>query len=276
MQIGQVNNLTILRRTSVGFYLGDEESDVLLPNKYVKPFWKVGDEIQVFIYKDSEDRLIATTRIPYLLLNTYAYLKVKEVNRYGAFLDWGLEKDLMVPYSEQQRKMMVGNRYFVYLLEDTKTNRLIASAKLHKWFKKEHEYKAGDEIEIMVWQRADAGFYVIINNSHRGMMYENEIFRKIRIGEKLPAFVKNIRPDGKIDVSLQKQGYANIEPNAAKILAAIESGGGYLPLHDKSDPITIQNQLNMSKKTFKKAVGALYKKRLIKLEKKGISLAEKE
>jgi len=276
MKSGVFNLLSAKRRTLNGYYLIDDENvEVLLPNKYIPTGMKSGDEISVFIFKDSEDRLTATTIEPYILLNEFAVLDVVDVNPVGAFLDWGLEKDLLVPYSEQASKMVVGKSYPVYLYLDDKTQRLVATSKTNKILEKEEiTVKVGEEVDLLICNSTDIGINVIINNIHEGLLYDNELFQAVTPGERVTGFIKNIRPDNKIDVSLQKQGYSNVEPNAKKILIGLKDNNGFLNLTDKSDPIIILAKLEMSKKTFKKAIGSLYKQKLIRIEKDGIYLVE--
>ncbi len=274
MNPGETNLLTAKRRTLNGYYLIDDENEeVLLPNKYVPSGMKPGDEISVFIYKDSEDRVIATTIVPYILLNEFAVLEVVDVNPVGAFLDWGLEKDLLVPYSEQLSKMQVGSSYPVFLYLDEKTQRLVASGKINKFLDQEEiSVNNGDEVELLICNATDLGINVIINNIHNGLLYDNELFQAVTPGDILTGYIKNVRPDNKIDVSLQKQGYVNVEPNAQKILQKLKDNDGFLNITDKSDPIIILAKLEMSKKTFKKAIGSIYKQKLIRIEKNGIYL----
>jgi len=274
MNPGETNLLTAKRRTLNGYYLIDDENEeVLLPNKYVPNGMKPGDEISVFIYKDSEDRVIATTIVPYILLNEFAVLEVVDVNPVGAFLDWGLEKDLLVPYSEQLSKMQVGSSYPVFLYLDEKTQRLVASGKINKFLDQEEiSVNNGDEVELLICNATDLGINVIINNIHNGLLYDNELFQAVTPGDILTGYIKNVRPDNKIDVSLQKQGYVNVEPNAQKILQKLKDNDGFLNITDKSDPIIILAKLEMSKKTFKKAIGSIYKQKLIRIEKDGIYL----
>ncbi len=273
---GEFNLLKAKRRTLNGYYLIDnEEVEVLLPNKYVPTGMKPGDEISVFIFKDSEDRLTATTIKPKILLNEFGVLEVVDVNPVGAFLDWGLEKDLLVPYSEQVEKMKVGRSYPVYLYMDNKTQRLVATGKINRILEREEiQVDEGEEVELLICNSTDIGITVIINNLHPGLLYDNELFQAVTPGDIVTGYIKNIRPDKKIDVSLQKQGYINVEPNAQKILQNLKDNNGFLNVTDKSDPIIILAKLEMSKKLFKKAIGSLYKQRLIRIEKDGIYLVE--
>ncbi len=274
MNLGEFNLLKAKRRTLNGYYLVDDEDiEVLLPNKYVPTGMKPDDEISVFIFKDSEDRLTATTIEPYILLNEFAVLEVVDVNPVGAFVDWGLEKNLLVPYSEQASKMIVGSSYPVYLYLDDKTQRLVATAKTNRILESDEILiDEGEEVELLICNSTDIGINVIINNLYKGLLYDNELFQAVTLGEKLKGYIKHIRPDNKIDVSLQKQGYVNVEPNAHKILQKLKDNNGFLNLNDKSDPVIILAKLEMSKKLFKKAIGSLYKQKLIRIEKDGIYL----
>ncbi|GGD48738.1 GntR family transcriptional regulator [Emticicia aquatilis] len=274
LDLGVKNTLRILRGTGVGMFLGDDEgNDVLLPKKYIPDDVIVGDDIEVFIYRDSEDRIIATTLEPKIQLNEFAYLQVKAVTQVGAFLDWGLEKDLFVPFREQNKKMEVDKWYAVYLYLDEDTDRLVASCKVNRFFEKENiDLTISQEVDILVFEETDLGMNAVINNRYKGLIYENEIFQRIKIGTRTKAYVKNIRDDKRIDLSLQKQGYANVEPNAERILEKLKANNGFLDVTDKSDANYVMYQLEMSKKTFKKAVGALYRQRIIRIEDDGIYL----
>ena len=212
---------------------------------------------------------------PKILLNEFGVLEVVDVNPVGAFLDWGLEKDLLVPYSEQVEKMKVGRSYPVYLYMDNKTQRLVATGKINRILEREEiQVDEGEEVELLICNSTDIGINVIINNLHPGLLYDNELFQAVTPGDIVTGYIKNIRPDKKIDVSLQKQGYINVEPNAQKILQNLKDNNGFLNVTDKSDPIIILAKLEMSKKLFKKAIGSLYKQRLIRIEKDGIYLVE--
>lgn len=278
IQIGQYNTLKVNRETKSGLYLADEEAqEVLLPGKYIPKDIKTGDELTVFIYKDSEDRLVATTEQPKISLHQFAYLQATAVNAYAAFLDWGLEKDLFVPYKEQPQKMIAGKWYVVYLYLDEQTDRLVASANVHRFLKNEAlTVQVGDEVDVLIWESTDLGYNVIINNVHKGLIYRNELFTPVKIGDIRKGYIKKIREENRIDVQLQKSGYDNIEPNTGKILAQLKAQGGFLPLNDNSSPEDITFQLEMSKKTFKKAIGLLYKQQVIRLAEDGIYLNEEE
>lgn len=275
INIGQINHLRAVRSTDNGVYLTDEEGsgEVLLPNKYVPEDISEGKVLEVFIFNDSEDRITATTAEPKIKLHEFACLQVRDVTQVGAFLDWGLEKDLLVPFKEQPGRMIKGGWYMVFLYLDGETDRLVASGRYQKFLKKENiTVKPGEEVELIIDDPTDLGVNVIINHQFRGLIYQNELFQKIRRGDVRKGYIKNVREDGKIDVTLQKPGYGKVEPNAEKILSKLKENQGYLRLTDKSDPDDIAEILEMSKKTFKKAVGALYKQRLIRLEKDGIYL----
>ncbi len=273
LQIGEYNRLKVLRDTKVGLFLGDEEQDVLLPKKYVPKEFFIGDEMNVFIYLDHEERPVATTLKPYVKLNEFAHLKVNYINKFGAFLDWGLEKDLFVPFKEQAKPMEVGKRYLIYVYLDEKTNRLAATSKVQKYFATDvPDYEANEEVEVMISHITDMGVNVIIENRYKGLAYADEVFKDIKLGKKTKAYIKQVRPDGKIDVTFKKMGSEAIDDDAQVILNELKANNGFLGLHDKSHPEEIKTILQMSKKAFKKAVGSLYKDRLIDIKDNGIFL----
>ena len=273
MNIGQYNTLTIARETKVGLFLTDGKDDVLLPLKYVPKEYTIGDELIVFVYLDHEERPVATTLEPYILLDEFGLLRVNYVNNIGAFLDWGLEKDILVPFMEQARPMEKGKRYLVFAYMDEKTNRIVASSKTNQFLNNEELTVAvGDEVDLIISHITELGINVIINDIHKGLLYKDQVYDDIRTGDRMTGYIKNIRPDHKIDVSLQKLGYENIEPNAEKILDELRASRGFLRLNDNSNPEDIKTVLKMSKKTFKKAIGALYKDKLIEIKEDGIYL----
>jgi predicted RNA-binding protein (virulence factor B family) len=280
--IGKYNTLTILRDTKVGLFLGNPEHDpegihdILLPNKYVPNEFEIGEKLIVFVYLDHEERPVATTLEPYILLNEFALLRVNYINQVGAFMDWGMEKDILVPFKEQARPMEKGKRYLVYLYMDEKTNRLVASSKTNQFLKNDNlTIENGEEVDLIVSHITELGINVIINEKHKGLLYKDEVYDDaIRTGDRLRGFIKNIRPDNKIDVSLQIQGYLNIEPNAEIILSELRASRGFLRLNDNSHPEDIKTVLKMSKKTFKKAIGSLYKDKLIEIKEDGIYLVK--
>ncbi|MEZ4874741.1 MAG: S1-like domain-containing RNA-binding protein [Flavobacteriaceae bacterium] len=277
MQLGQYNTLTILRETEPGLFLGDDaENEVLLPHRYKPSNYQVGDSVEVFLYLDNEERPIATTDRPYLTLNTFGYLRCSDVNDYGAFMDWGLVKQLFVPFKEQARPMKVGNWYIVYLYLDDKTNRLVGSSKTNKFLSNENlTIQKFDEVEIMVTHITEQGANVIINGIHKGLIFVGDIFEDIRSGDRMKAYVKKIREDKKVDIVLHPPGYRSIEPNANYLLDELKAAGGFLPFHDKTDPEIIKNELGLSKKSFKKAIGSLYKDKQIRITEEGIELLNK-
>jgi len=274
MNIGQYQTLKVDRLTNPGAFLTDGKEDVLLPTKFIPSNTQEGDEVKVFVYRDSEDRVICTTQKPFATINQFAYLKVKDTNRFGAFLDWGIDKDLLVPFREQKNKLKTGQWSLVYLFLDEKTDRVAATAKVAKYFDEETSLETGEEIDLLIANSTDLGVNVVINNRHKGLIYENDLFHDVLEGDRIKGFVKTVRPDGKVDVSLRKEGIENLELGAQQILDELTNGDGRLPLHDKSNPEDIQSMLQMSKKNFKRSVGILYKKRLIRMIDGGIELIE--
>jgi len=276
IKLGEYNDLYILRDTDPGLFLGDSDgNEVLLPHKYKPDVYDIGDEIRVFAYLDNEERPITTTLEPFLMLNTFGYLHCSDVTKFGAFMDWGLEKQLFVPFKEQARPMKAGNWYIVYLYLDEITDRLVGSSKTNKYVNNDNlTVENFDEVNILVTHLTEKGANVIINGIHKGLIYIEDIFEDIRTGDRLKAYIKNIREDNKIDVVLQPPGYRSIEPNANFVLDELKAAGGFLPLHDKSAPESIKNLLGMSKKSFKKAIGSLYKDKQINLKEDGIELID--
>lgn len=274
---GKLAELDILKRSGVGLFLTDDSGEeVLLPNKYCTEEMKPGQKVTVFIYRDSEDRKVATTLTPKVFLYEFALLKVSDITSVGAFLDWGLEKDLMVPFREQKQKMEEGRWYIVYLDLDLKSDRLFASNRVERYLNNDDlSVKEGDQVALVVQQKTDMGYAVIINHKHRGLIYENEVFQEIRVGDRLQGYIKKIREDNKVDVSLQTQGYKNAnDANSELILKQLEENGGFLPLNDKSSPEDIYTQFGISKKAFKKSLGALYKQRTVSIQAEGIQLVQ--
>jgi predicted RNA-binding protein (virulence factor B family) len=275
MELGEINILKVLRFTAPGAYLGDEEgNDVLLPGKYIPEGLKEGDDITVFLYKDSEDRLVATTETPFLMLHGFAFLKVKEVTLYGAFLDWGLEKDLIVPFKEQNQRMEEGKSYLVTLQMDHATDRLFATMKVSRYLVScEDQELKGKEVEVLICEKTDLGLKVIVDNQFHGIIYRNDINSPLRRGDRIRGFVLLVREDGKLDIRLEKIG--NIRYDDAEItLMELLKENGSLQLTDKSDPDEIRETVGMSKKLFKQTLGKLYKSRMIELTATGIRLVE--
>jgi predicted RNA-binding protein (virulence factor B family) len=276
MKIGQFNTLTIDRDTKVGLFLTDGKEDVLLPNKYVPKVFEIGEELTVFVYLDHEERPVATTLVPYIFLNEFALLRVNYINQIGAFMDWGMEKDILVPFKEQARPMEKGKRYLVYLYMDDKTNRLVASSKTNQFLDNDNiTVEKGEEVDLIISHITEIGINVIINQKHKGLVYKDEVYDDaIRTGDKIKGFIKLVRPDGKIDVSLHKQGFESIEPNSEIIMNELRASRGFLRLNDNSNPEDIKTVLKMSKKTFKKAIGLLYKEKRIEIKDDGIYLVQ--
>jgi uncharacterized protein len=275
--IGKYNTLTIQRLTSVGMFLSDiEGEEVLLPNQYLTEEMTVGETIRVFVYLDSEDRPVATTETPKIVRNEFAFLEVTDVTEYGAFMDWGLIKDLFVPFREQNTPMQIGERHVVFLYLDLKTGRLSASTKVDRYLENNRLLvKEGDEVDLLVYRKTELGYSVIVNQFHYGLVYGNEVFRSLNVGDSLPGFVKKIRDENKLDISLQKSGQENIEPVAQQILDELKNQGGFLNLSDSSSPEEISRVFQISKKVFKKAIGGLYRQSLIEITEAGIALPGK-
>jgi uncharacterized protein len=272
LQLGLFNLLTVLRSTSVGLFLGDDEgNEVLLPNKYVTPGTLISDNVEVFIYTDSEDRPIATNLVPTIQLHQFEVLVCKDTSDYGAFLDWGLEKDVFVPYREQREKMKVGESYLVYLYVDERSNRLIASSKVNKFLSNDYlSVSENDEVDLIITDKSQLGYNVIINGVHSGLLYDNEVFKELYYGERTKGYVSKIREDKKIDVRLYKSGVKAIVDNAEFLLKKLDETNGFLNLNDKSSAEEIYQRLHISKKQFKKAVGNLLKVGKVEITENGI------
>jgi hypothetical protein len=277
IEIGKTNKLKILKEAGIGLYLGDGSGEeVLLPNKYCPDKYKIEDDIEVFVYRDHEERKIATNLTPRIKLHEFALLQVTAVTEFGAFMDWGLEKELFVPFNEQRHKMKEGRWYIVYLDLDTRTDRLYAASRIEKYLQnKELTVTEKEKVELLVMQKTDLGLTVIVNNRHTGLIFNNEIFKKINIGDKLNGFVKKIREDNKIDISLQPIGYKeSIDTNREFIYHALVKNNGFLAVTDKTSPDEIYAMFGISKKAFKKTLGALLKQKKIKILPTGIQLIE--
>ena len=273
--LGKYNQLEVVKEVDFGVYLdGGDDGEILLPSRYVPEGCKPGDVLNVFIYLDNEERLIATTLQPKVQVGEFACLEVAWINEYGAFLDWGLMKDLFVPFREQKMKMQKGRSYVVHAHVDEESYRIMASAKVERYLSKEKpDYQPGQEVEIMIWQQTDLGYKAIVENQYSGLIYQGEIFKSLEPGMKLTAYIRQVREDGKIDLTLQKDGQKKVEDFSEVLLQFIKDQGGHTLLNDKSAAEDIYEAFGVSKKTFKKAVGDLYKKRLIVLEEGGIRLA---
>lgn len=276
MQIGKFNRLKVLRKLEFGYYLdGQELGEILIPLRYAPADLKVGSQIEVFIYFDSEDRIIATTEQPIAKVGEFAYLNVVTVNDIGAFLYWGLPKDLLVPFREQKVKMVEGKSYLVFIYIDAMTDRIAASAKIDQFLNHDPiNYLPGDEVDLIIAGISEIGYKAIINNRHLGILYKNEVFTDLVIGQETKGYIYKIRPDNKIDLRLFREGYEKVDDYVRLLLDKLESEDGFLPLTDKSSAEEINFELGISKKSFKQAVGALYKKHLLELLPEGIRLLE--
>ncbi len=268
LYLGKMNSLSVLKKTIFGAFLGtvDGDQEVLLPKKYVPNDLDIDDLIDVFLYTDSEDRMVATTLTPKVFLHQIAVLEVKDVTKFGSFLDWGLEKDLFLPFAEQDGRVQKGDKVIVCLCLDQRTDRLFATAKIDEITDLEITVKEGDEVDLLIGSQSDLGYQVIINNLHIGLIFFDEIFQPLRKGDQVKGFIEKIREDGKIDVSLQKSGYAHVVDSQDLVVKKLQENNGVLYITDKTDAKIITRELLMSKKVFKKCLGALYKQRKIKIE----------
>lgn len=278
VQIGKINRLSIKEIQSETIQLdGGESGNILLTDRNPSLNYNAGDELDVFVYVDRQQRLLATTQKPYAIVGEVARLKVVDATEAGAFLQWGLEDDLFVPKSEQQEDMKEGKSYVVFVFLSEKSNRITGSSKIEKYLNKETpEYEEGEEVDIVIYARSELGYNAVIDNLYTGVIYENEVFQKIEIGRQQKGYIKKIREDFKIDLRLQQAGYAGVDNVCRTILKKIDKCGGMVPVTDKSRPEDIYNLFGVSKKVFKKAIGALYKKQLIILGTDGIKLSEKK
>ena len=274
IKIGEYNTLEILRHTDPGLFLGDnEDNEVLLPNKYVTEVFEIGEKLEVFVYLDNSERLVAVTDKPYIHVGEFALLRCNAVTKFGAFLDWGMVKELFCPFKEQAFKMKKGGWYLVYCYLDEETSRLVASSKTNRFLdNSELTVQKFDEVDVIVSHPSEIGMNVIVNKKHLGLVYKDEIFQDLNVGDRLKGIVKKVRRNNKLDIALGQIGYRNIEPNAELILTELKDNSGFLRLTDKSSPDEIKDTLQMSKKSFKKAIGSLYKQRLISLKEDGIYL----
>lgn len=276
VQLGKFNTFTVVKELDFGIYLdGGALGEILMPRRYVPEGTKPGDALEAFLYRDSEDRFIATTEKPLAQVGRFAYLKVKEVHAMGAFLDWGLPKDLLVPHREQQIPMTAGNSYVVFVFEDEASQRIVASSKIDLFLdNKVPTCQQGDEVYILVASKTPLGYKAIVNHLYWGVLYANEVFEPLQIGESRMAYIKKVRDDDKLDLSLQKAGYARVDDLQSRILEKLRAHGGFLPVSDKSDAALISELFGCSKKSFKMTIGSLFKNRVIFIEPKGITLVK--
>jgi len=275
-ETGTFNRLKVINKHDDGVLLdGEELGELFMPRSYASADCDAGDTVDVFIFYDSEGRLLATTKRPFAMVGDFALLKVVSITPVGAFLDWGLKKDLLAPFGEQKEKMAEGRSYIVYVYRDEKTNRIAASSKLNKFLDKTPiSLPAGQEVELLICNQTELGYKAIINNCRWGVLYKNEIFQPLRKGQKLPGFIKKVRDDGKIDLCLQKPGHEKVADMSDRIIDALKAAGGFISITDKSPAEFIYRMFSVSKKTYKKAIGSLYKKRLIDIESDGIRLID--
>lgn len=274
IRLGDYNLMTVVKEVDFGVYLdGGEMGEILLPARYVPDSCKPGDELDVFLYLDNEERLVATTLRPLAKVGDFACLEVAWINRYGAFLNWGLMKDLFCPFREQKKTMEIGKSYVVHVHVDDDSYRIMASARVERYFSQERPtYNSGDEVDLMIWQKTELGFKVIVDNKFPGLIYKDQIFKAVRTGDRMRGYIQEVRPDGKIDVSLQPAGRRQTEEFSDTLLNYIKDNGGRCALGDKSPAEDIYQEFGVSKKVFKKAVGDLYKKRLITIGDEGLTL----
>ncbi len=278
VEIGKTNSLKVIKEVDFGLYLdgGEKYGEILIPKRYVPADTEVDHYLDVFIYLDSEDRIIATTDLPYAEVGDFAYLKCIGVTGIGAFLDWGLVKDLFVPFREQAHPMSEGLSYFVRIYLDEETERIVASSKTNQFLDNSpHDFEVGQEVDLIIGTRSDLGVRVVVNEKYSGLIYHNEIFTTIKPGQKIKGFVQKVREDEKLDISLQPAGYEKVDAIAQNILDKLAKRGGYIEAGDKSSPETIKHVFGISKKVFKKAIGALYRNQQITIEEEGIRLVKK-
>lgn len=276
-ELGKSDTLKVVKIVDFGVYLdGGLLGEILLPRKYVPENCPIGRPIEVFIYHDSQDRMIATTQKPLAQVGQAALLKVKAATEIGAFLDWGLPRDLFVPFREQKQRMDSGKSYIVFVYLDEKSQRVVASSKLDKFIHQQPvSFGEAEMVKLLIYDRTEMGYKAIVNGTHWGMLYENEVFRELRRGQQIDGYIKKIRDDDKIDLCLQRPGYAEIPDFAELIIKQLREHNGFLALTDKSSPEKIYNIFGISKKTYKKALGALYKRKLIEIRPNGIRITDK-
>lgn len=274
VQLGHKTSLRIVKKTDFGYFLdGGERGEILMPNRYVTPEMVIDDYVDVFVFLDGEERIVATTETPYAQEGEFGWMKVNKIETVGAFLDWGVSKELLVPFSEQKIKMEEGRYYLVYVYLDKLTDRLAATMKVEKFLDKSpSDYKVNDQVDLIIWTATEVGYKAIINGKHQGVIYRNEIFKPIQTGQKMVGYIKKVREDGKIDLALDPLGYVKIDAQAQKVLDLLHKSKGKLPYNDKTDPEVIYKIFGMSKKVFKQAIGTLYKQKQITITDQGIAI----
>ncbi|WP_274020077.1 S1 RNA-binding domain-containing protein [Vibrio parahaemolyticus] len=276
IKIGQINSLEVIKKADFGVFLdGDDYGSVLLPNKHVPEGTELGDHIEVFLYFDSESQLAATIDKPIAQVGEWGLMKIEGINQTGAFVNWGIkEKDLLIPFSEQRARFTAGQNILVYVYTDKASGRIVGTTKFNKWLEKTPaNYEVNEEVDLIIAERSQLGYKAIVNGKHWGMIFPSDVFGKLFIGKKLKGYIKQVREDGKIDLSLQKVGVAKMDDLSSKIIDLLEKKGGFLPLNDKSSPEAIFDAFRTSKGTYKKTIGGLYKQGKIVIEKDGIRLA---
>jgi predicted RNA-binding protein (virulence factor B family) len=278
IKLGDYNTLSVVKEVDFGLYLdGGRDGEILMPKKYVPEGAKPGDKLKVFIYLDSEERPVATTETPLAKVGDFAWLKVSWVNQFGAFLNWGVEKDMFCPFREMKMRMQMGQSYLVYIHVDLESYRLVATAKIDRYIEPvpPEKYLPGEEVQLLVWQKTDLGFKVIIDNLYQGLIYEDQIFQVLHSGDRLSGFIDQVRPDGKIDVCLQQTGKAERLSFAKELLQYLQENDGYCDLGDKSAADDVYERFHVSKKVFKKGIGELYKKGQITVSPTSVRLVDK-
>ncbi len=274
LKIGKYNNLVVEKKVDFGLYLQSEEDRVLLPQKYVSQDVNIGDTLKVFVYTDSEDRPVATTLKPNGILGDFVFLKAKDVASFGTFMDWGLEKDLLIPKSEQQERMVPGKKYLTKICLDEKTGRVFGTTKISMHCDKNiKDLKAGQKVDLLIYSITKIGIMAIINNKYGGMLYINETYQDLKIGNTCTGYIMRLREDKKIDLSLKKPGYDSVKESGENIVTLLKKAGGFIPCHDKSSPEEIKKIFSMSKKEFKRTIGSLFKKGILELKENGIRLS---
>ena len=276
LKLGDTNHLQVIKEVDFGYFLdGDEEGEILLPRNQTQKLYSIDEWIDVFIYLDSEDRLVATTKTPLGKVNQFSFLKVAQVNPVGAFLDWGLSKDVLVPFHEQKKPMEAHKSYLVYIYLDTRSHRITASSRFDRFLDYYNDlFEEGQKVDIIIQSQTDLGYKCIVNHTHWGILYKNEVFERLKIGQAMESNIKKIREDGRIDLCLHQPGYGKIDGISERIMKKLKACEGFINVSDKSDPEIIYQEFGVSKKAYKKAIGALYKKRVITLVKGGVRLID--
>ncbi|MCP3942651.1 MAG: hypothetical protein GY710_14345 [Desulfobacteraceae bacterium] len=277
LEVGKYNELVVESKVEFGLYLDSDQGRILLPQKYVSPDFNLGDTIKVFIYTDSEDRLVATTLKPKGVVGDFVFLEAKDVASFGTFMDWGLEKDLLVPKSEQQDRMVPPKKYLIKICFDEGTGRVYGTAKISANCDKNIDLlKAGQKVDLLIHSITEIGIMAVVNNRYFGMLYRSETYRDLSIGDTCTGYIMRFREDNKIDLTLKEPGYSSVKGSAATIVKILNKAGGFIPCHDKSSPEEIKKVFAMSKKEFKRAIGGLFKQGVLELDENGISLKQVE